>query len=57
LCRSAGPPCKSAGGAAALPSQFATAYQRVRASVIEDWLDDMIDITDRDDLGTRWVSA
>jgi hypothetical protein len=37
--------------------EFATAYQRVRANVIEDWLDDMIDIADRDDFGTRWISA
>jgi hypothetical protein len=26
------------------------AYTQVRATVVEDWLDDMIDITDRDDL-------
>jgi len=32
------------------------AYQRVRATVVEDWLDDRIWITDRDDLDP-WESA
>jgi hypothetical protein len=30
--------------------EFAAAYTRVRAAVVEDWVDDMIDITDREDL-------
>ena len=29
--------------------EFVAAYQRVRATVVEDRLDDMIEITDRDD--------
>jgi len=30
--------------------EFAAAYHRVRAAAVENWLDDMIDITDCDDL-------
>jgi hypothetical protein len=30
--------------------EFATAYQRVRATVVEDWLDDMIEIVDHPEL-------
>jgi hypothetical protein len=33
-----------------LLSEFATAYQRARATDVEDWLDDMIKITERDNL-------
>jgi hypothetical protein len=47
------PPGQSAGGGPYY-ILFAAAYQRARATVVEDWLDDdMIEITDRDPLDKR----
>jgi hypothetical protein len=47
--------------------EFGAAYQRVRAAVVEDWLDDMIDIVDQPELdpldkrvridARRWISG
>jgi hypothetical protein len=38
------------GWIASAASEFLAAYQRVRATVVEDWLDDMIEIVDHPDL-------